>query len=140
MKREVVTKILQEREVREELKYLIEYYAAEGEESCKVLFGFAWGNDYYPGNEWPEEEVPLQELLQKVESVEKTGIGRISQDDFFIYVGELEFLFCHESDIHIIFLKHKPEIEHFYGRWEKQGFKPSEWIKDQKVGPGTRVR
>lgn len=140
MKREVVTRILAKPEAERELEYLVEYYTEKGEQNCKVLFGFAWGNDYYPGKEWPEEEISITELPRKVKSVEETGIGNIGGDDLFVYVGGLEFLFCHESDIHIIFSSHVPEIEHFFSRWVTQGFEPSEWIKDQKIGPGTRVR
>lgn len=140
MKREVVTGILEENQVRAELRYLIEHFSKSGEESCDVLYGFAWGNDYYSGNEWPCESVKLSSLESKVAAVEQRNIGSLANDDLFIKVGGIEFLFCHESDIHISFETTNPEIEHFYERWITNGFNPSEWIKDDPNGLGTKVR
>ena len=140
MKREIVTRILDENQVREELRYLTEYFSKNGDESCDVLFGFAWGIDYYPGNEWPYETVKLQNLEAKILEVEQRNIGSLTNDDLFVKVGGIEFQFCHESDIHISFKKNNSEIEHFYQRWITKGFDPSEWLKDAPKGPGTRVR
>jgi len=140
MKREVVTGILEEDQVRDELRYLVDHFSKNGEESCDVLFGFAWGNDYYPGNQWSYESVKLSSLESKISDVERRNIGRLANDDLFIKVGGLEFQFCHESDIHISFETTSPGIEHFYDRWLTNGFNPSVWIKDDSKGPGTRVR
>jgi len=49
MKRVVLTYPLSNLQVWEELQHLVEFYAAKGISRCSVLFGFAWGNDYYPG-------------------------------------------------------------------------------------------
>jgi hypothetical protein len=125
MKREVVTSILEENQVRVELRYLIDRFSKNGEEYCDVLFGFAWGNDYYPGNEWLYESVKLSRLESKISEVEQRHIGRLTNDDLFVKVGGLEFQFCHESDIHISFERISPEIEHFYERWLNKGFNPS---------------
>ncbi len=105
-----------------------------------MLFGVAWGFDYYPENEWPYESVKLASLVSIVSEVEQRDIGRLSKDDLFIKVGGLEFLFCHESDIHISFEATNPVIEHFYARWLAEGFSPSEWIKDAPKGSGTKLR
>ena len=140
MKREVVTRVLEEDQVRGELRYLIDHFTENGEESCEVLFGWPWGNDYYPGNEWSDETVELASLGSKISEVERRNIGRLTRADLFIKVGGIEFQFCHESDIHILFETTGPEIEHFYDRWLAKGFNPKEWIKDDPKGPGTRVR
>jgi hypothetical protein len=140
MNREVVTGTLEENQVRAELRYLIAHFSNSGEDSCDVLFGFAWGNDYYPGNEWPYESVKLSSLDSKISEVENRNIGSLANDDLFIKVGDISFQFCHESDIHISFETTNPDVEHFYERWLANGFSPGEWIRDDPKGPGTRVR
>ncbi len=140
MKREVVTAILEENQIRDELQYLIDYFSKNGNEFCDVLFGYAWGNDYYPDNEWFYESVKLSGLKSKIFEIEQRNIGSLSNDDLFITVAGFEFLFCHESDIHISFETTSQAIEHFYERWLTMGFHPSEWIKNNSKGPGTKVR
>ena len=140
MKREIITGILEEDRIRQELRYLIDYFSERGHESCEILFGFAWGNDYYPGNEWPPVSVTFLNLESTISDVEQRNIGRLSTDDLFLTVDGLEFLFCHESDIHLSFETATPVIEHFYERWRMQEFQPSEWLHNTSKGHGTRVR
>jgi hypothetical protein len=140
MKREVLTYPLSEQQMREELAHVVEFYLAKSATTCRVLFGYAWGNDYYLTKEWLEEEVALNNLIAKVAKVEATGVGRIGSDDLFLQVDDLEFLFCHDSDIHISFIEHHPEMEHFYQRWKMLGFKPAEWLKDEPHGSSKKVR
>jgi len=140
MKREVLTYPLSEQQVRAELAHVVEFYLAKGATTCRVLFGFAWGNKYYPSNEWFEEDVALINLSAKVAEVEATGLGRIGSDDLYLRMDDLEFRFCHDSDIHISFIEHHPEMEHFYQRWKMLGFKPAEWLKDEPHGSSKKVR
>ena len=140
MKREIVTKILERTKILEELAFVAEYFESKDEDSCELLFGFAWGNEYYPGNEWPYESVKLNNLVEKVVDVEESGIGRLGSDDLFIKVKNLEFQFCHESDIHISYEEVTHEAEHFYERWQQQGLEPSEWLKNELKGPGEKLR
>jgi hypothetical protein len=140
VKREITTSILEEEQVRDELQYLIKYFSEKGFESCEILFGSFWGIYYYPGDKWYDETVKLSELEAKISEVEQLDIGSLSNDNLFVRVGGLEFLFCHESDIHILFKTTNSDVEHFYERWLALGFNPSEWIKDDPEGPGTKVR
>ena len=140
MDREVVTYPLEVQEVREELRHFVEFFSAKGVTTCKVLFGSAWGCEYYPSNVWTPEEIALARLIEKVEAVETSGLGALGEDDLFIEVPGMEFRFCNDSDIHILFTEHHPDIEAFFERWKKLGFKPSEWIKNRKIGPGEKVR
>jgi hypothetical protein len=140
MKREVLTYPLSKQQLREELRHFVEFFSDKGNATCCVLFGSAWGNDYYPSNEWLEETVALGHLIAKVEEVEAAGHGTLGTDDLFLKVSGLEFLFCNDSDIHISFVEHQPDIEHFYQRWKELGFKPAEWLKNERHGPGERVR
>jgi hypothetical protein len=140
MQREVHTYPLSNVQLREELRHFVEFYSAKGIASCTVLFGFAWGNVYYPTKDWIDEQVPLSDLIAKVNKVEAGGFGRLGSDDLFVKLPGLEFLFCNDSDIHIAFSEPHPDIEYFFQRWKQLGFKPSEWLKTETYGPGQKVR
>jgi hypothetical protein len=73
MQREVLTYPLSEVQLREELRHFVEFYFAKGIASCDVLFGFAWGNEYYPTKDWIEEQVPLSDLIAKVNQVRQAA-------------------------------------------------------------------
>lgn len=140
MEREILTYPVTAEQMNNELSFMVEYFSNKGIEKCSVLFGFAWGNDYYPGNEWLDEEIELKSLIQKVKEVEASNIGTIGKDDLFVKVQELEFRFCHDSDVHIYFLNHNDDIEFYYSRWKQLGYQPTECLKTQEKGPGERVR
>ena len=141
MERQILTYPLDRDQMQRELDFLVEHFQQEGIESCKVLFGFAWGMEYYPGNEWTEEEIPLRTLAEKVREVEGTCAGALGRDDLFVELAGLQFQFCHDSDIHIHFHDEPgPDVEFFYSRWKQLGYQPAEWLKNQKHGPGERIR
>lgn len=140
MEKEILTYPITREQMNNELLHVVEYFTEKGVKNCSVLFGSAWGNDYYPGNEWPNEEVKLCQLVKKVKEVEATGIGAIGKDDLFVKLEGLEFLFCNDSDVHIHFSAHNEDIEHYYARWRELGYNPAEWRKNQENGPGERVR
>ena len=125
---------------QDELAFVVQYFVKKGVEKCGVLFGSAWGNDYYPTNEWFDEKVALSNLVEKVREVEASGIGKIGRDDLFVKISGLEFRFCNDSDVHIYFTEHSDEIEFFYSRWKALGYQPAEWLKNEEKGPGERVR
>ena len=140
MEREILTYPISTEQMNEELSFMVEYFSNKVIDKCSVLFGFAWGNNYYPGNEWFDEEIELRNLIQKVNDVEASGIGAIGRDDLFIKISGLEFRFCNDSDVHIYFSKHNDDIEFYYARWKQLGYQPAEWLKNQEKGPGERVR
>jgi hypothetical protein len=140
MQREILTYPILKAQVHDELAYFVEYFSDKGDQTCEVLFGFAWGNEYYPANEWLYEQVNLSHLIWKVDEVEKSGIGSLGRDDLFIKIAELEFRFCNDSDIHIYFEESNEDVEYYYARWKQLGYQPAEWIINQKDGPGERVR
>lgn len=140
MNREILTYPISQEQINEELSFMVEYFSKKGVDKCEVLFGFAWGNDYYPGSEWPDEEIGLDCLIKKVDEVEASGIGRLGRDDLFIKISGLEFRFCNDSDVHIYFQTANDDVEYFYTRWKEMGYQPAEWLKNQEKGPGERVR
>lgn len=141
MEREILTHPLERKQLQEELVFMVQYFLVKEVSTCKVLFGFAWGNEYYTGNEWFEEEIQLDKLAEKVQEVEASGIGVLGKDDLFVKVSGLEFHFCNDSDIHIYFSEqNNSDIEFYYDRWKRLGYQPAEWIKNQKNVTGKRVR
>jgi hypothetical protein len=141
MERKILTYPMERRQLQEELDFMVQYLTGKGVKTCEVLFGYAWGVDYYPGNEWLEEEIQLNKLAEKIREVEASGIGALGEDDLFIKMLGLEFQFCHESDVHIYFNEpNNNDIEFYYSRWKKLGYQPAEWIKNQTNAPGERVR
>ena len=119
---------------------MVKYFSDKGIETCKVLFGFAWGMEYYPEKNWSDEEIELNHLALKVGEVEASGIGAIGEDDLFVKLSEIEFRFCNDSDIHIYFSELSEDIEYFYSRWKELGYQPSEWLKNQEKVPGIKIR
>lgn len=140
MLREIVTYPLERKQLQEELDFMVQYFLEKGVPTCTVLFGFAWGNDYYPGNEWFDEEIPLEKVFEKVRKIEESGMGALGKDDLFVKVSGLEFQFCNDSNIHIRFTESNKDSESFYLRWKERGYQPAEWIKNKENDPAERVR
>ncbi len=141
MEREILTNILNKEQLYVELKFIVEYFIENNIHYCDIVFGFAWGMEYYPTEEWNNEKIYFRELIKKVHEIEKTNIGSLGRDDLFIKLPNLEFRFCNDSDIHIYFdEENNKDIEFFYSRWKNLNYEPSEWIKNQKNAPGERVR
>ena len=140
MEREILTYPIEEEQVKNEFSFFIEYFLLKGMHTCDVLFGYAWGNEYYPSNKWDYQEINLSELAKKVNEVETTGIGSLSNDDLFVKINDLEFRFCHDSDVHIYFSKSNEDVEFYYSRWKQLAYQPAEWLKNEEKGPGERMR
>lgn len=138
--REILTYPLTKQQFWTELRHFVEYFRNVGIIDCSVCFGFAWGNEYYPGPDWTPEVIALDKLEEKILQIERRGLGEFGHDDVFVELADVEFRFCNDTDIHIGFDRHNALIEDFYGRWEKMGYSPAEWIKNQKNGPGELVR
>ncbi len=141
MKREILTHILNKEQLYIELEFIVKYFIKKNIHYCEILFGFAWGMEYHPSDEWNNEKIKFKNLIEKVHEVETTNIGSLGKDDLFIKITSIEFRFCNDSDIHIYFSEENNcDVEYFYLRWKKLGYEPSEWIKNQKNTPGERVR
>jgi hypothetical protein len=138
--REILTYPLTMEQFWAEFDYFVEYFQAIGVREASTLFGFAWGIEYYPGNEWEPEMIPLPDLKSRILDLEQRGLGEFGHNDLFVELADVEFRFCNDMDVHIGFDDHQPLIEDFYSRWEEMGYSPAEWLKNQKNGPGERVR
>jgi hypothetical protein len=135
----IITKTLDVTRLREELSYLAHFFQIQGSVACKVVFGFAWGNEYYAGD-WVPEDTPIRELEAKITSVEASGLGALARDDLYVTIAGVEFLFCHEGDIHLEFDASRDVAEHFFERWRDLGYRPAEWHGAAGDGLGVKVR
>lgn len=141
MARQILTCTLDRERLKAELAEVVQYFGEKGVGSCRVLFGFAWGNEYYPGSDWNEEEIELAQLCQKVGEAEERGLGTLGKDDLFVKLAGLEFKFCHECDVHIHFAEpNNTDVETFFARWQKIGYEPFECVPPQELGSDERAR
>jgi hypothetical protein len=129
MRRQIVTEVIGAGALGAELMFLTEHLQQEGCEYCEVLFGFAWGNAYYPGNKWDFARLPVAALIEEVARVEAAEMGSLGDDDLFVLLPDsgVEFQFCHESDIHLSCKSPGRISEFFVRRWSDRGFRPREW-------------
>jgi hypothetical protein len=132
----IVTGPVEAAQLYEELGHVAHYFKAVGHDACKTVLGFAWGNEYYAGD-WLKEVTPLQDLTSKIQGVERSGLGRIGSDDLLVCVAGLEFLFCHEGDIHLDFDTPNEATEHFLLRWRDRGYLPTLSSSDVGQSGGT---
>lgn len=141
--REILTYPISAAQVNEELEHFVHFFLDRGYEHCDVIFGFAWGNQYYPTNAgWNPIRMPIDVLIDEVRRVERSGWGELGSDNLFISIPgvPLEFRFCDDSDIHIAFEDPCETTEHFYQRWKSRGFSPAEWEKLEDRRTGKRLR
>lgn len=137
--RQLLTYPLSNSQIRGEFAFTVEHLLRAGFDSCEVLFGFAWGHEYYPDTHWVAETMALSSVVAKVAELEARGIGCLGADDLYLKLPTYEFLFCNDSDIHLYFSEDSPLVEVFFTRWQSMGYKPAEW-RSVEGGPKVRVR
>ena len=141
MRHEILTYPMEPAQMKEELSFLADHLEALGLD-CEVLFGSAWGNEYYETNSWNYERISPKALPDKVLQVEESGIGQLGKDDLYVRIPnlDLEFRFCNDCDIHLDYEPHAPMVEFFYQRWRSRGFSPAEWVRVPDGAPTERLR
>lgn len=129
MQTQIVTRFIGLSAMRAELAFLVQHLQQVGYEYCEVLFGFAWGNDYYPTSKWDYVRFPVAGLTGEVERVEAAGMGCLGADDLFVLLPDsgVKFCFCHENDLHLSSISTDGVHAFFFRRWLEMGFVPSEW-------------
>ena len=113
--------------LRLSLAHFAKYLRGLGYERCEVVFGWAWGMEYPPGDPWKAFDIPLAELESEVHKPEDAGYGELGGDDVTFRVPPLacEFLFCHHGGIHVSFGEPSPVTEAIR-RWSAAGFEVTE--------------
>ena len=94
----LITDVLSKEQIRLAFQQVLQIGERESDNrTIRVLFGFAWGNEY---NDWNEITIAWSDVNELVKKVEGENYGSIGSDDFFLYIEDDEIQFCHESDIH----------------------------------------
>lgn len=142
MKRSIITRTLDEELIREELDVVLSYFEQLDVTTFSVMFGYDWSSDAVPDNQWIELEFDRGALMAEIARLEAAGVGRICEDDLYLYLPgrAQDFHFCHETDIHIYFDAPNETTESFYNRWLERGFGPKEWELQENGAPVNRLR
>ena len=124
MSGELITCPLSAPQLAEELTWLVEIFSRRGIESCDVLFGYAWGNEYYLTAQWEYECVAIDQVAVAVSAVEIRGLGRLGQDDLWLRVADpqVEYRFCNDSDLHLAFSEANWLVDLTRARWQQKGY------------------
>ena len=103
-KREILTNPLSKEQFWAEFRHFVAYFLNMGISECSVLFGFAWGIEYYPGKDWIPETIPLEELEARNSRIWK-DVASVSSDTTISLssLPRLNSAFANDTDIHIVF-------------------------------------
>ena len=98
----VFTRTLNVPEFKTEFDSIIKTLEQNHIDNVEILFGWAWGNDY---KNWIPFQIKVSDIVSEIDKPQKQSLGQFRHDDIFITLTEweIEFLFCHESDIHLSF-------------------------------------
>jgi hypothetical protein len=118
-KNTVYTKQLSREQCKNCLDEIIDILQINQVPEIKMLFGFAWGNDY---KDWTSFLVSTDEITIEIDRAEKSGTGNFFNDDTFFYLPEFdcEILFCHEYDIHLEFNQSNMVVNAIIEAWKRK--------------------
>lgn len=125
---ELTTGFLSREEYLQAIDGIIDFMAAAGVRTIFVAYGF--------GCDCPEEEmyqdtmISLNRLLPFIDQAEALDYYRVGQDNLHVKdeSGRIEFLLCHESDIHFI-SEDKDLMNWMKARWIEAGYEV-QFVKD----------
>jgi hypothetical protein len=100
---------------------VIEFMAAEGVREVLVAYGF--GCDCPDEQLYRDQPMPLGRLEAFIAEAEGFDSYRAGKDNLHVKdgTGRIEFLFCHESDIHFI-SEDRELVERLKAKWLAAGF------------------
>ncbi len=116
----LISKIVPAAEILRALEELPDFLAARGYTECSVMHG--WGSAQPVDALWKQTGIVVQALLEFVAAARERRDFVAGESDLYVDVVEpaAQFLFCHESDIHL--KCEDPELrEAFRGFLEKLG-------------------
>lgn len=113
------TRILNEFEFKTEFDCIIKTLEQNHVGEVEILFGWAWGNDY---KDWIPFPTKVTNIVSEIDKPQKQNLEQLGNDDIFITLPKLkiEFLFCHERDIHLSFNNANEIVSSVIGSWESK--------------------
>lgn len=141
MMQQLVTFPMDHERLRAEFEFVIGSMVSQGHTTCRILFGYSWGNEYYPGDRWDYESVRTVDLVALVREVESRGKEKLGSNDLFVEFPDWSFRFCNDSESHMEFRDLSPTVEFFRDRWERLGFRPYfRDVQDSRTGESFEVK
>jgi hypothetical protein len=103
-----------------EVSELCAKLALAGIERASVSFG--WDSNIPIDEMWIDKQVAVSELASYLCKAEVTGAIQIGKSDVFIKSEEIEFVLCHESDLHV--RGTHSLVAEIQRRWFNLGYEP----------------
>lgn len=118
---ELTSGILSRHDYLRRVEGVIEFLRSVGVSEVLVAYGF--GCDCPDGELYRDMPMPLDRLLPFMAEGEGLDYYRVGRDNLHVKdgTGRLEFLFCHEFDIHFI-SEDRELVERLKAAWLAEGF------------------
>ncbi|MFT3912111.1 MAG: hypothetical protein QM737_21980 [Ferruginibacter sp.] len=115
----IYTKVLDQHKLKTMLHMIIEGLKKSNIDQVDLLFGWYWGKEYR--NEIPVK-TKVDDLITEINKPIDLNLGKLGSDDVSIIVTEMEmeFLFCHDGDIHFSFNQTNELAEYIISYWESE--------------------
>ncbi|WP_165248198.1 hypothetical protein [Paludisphaera soli] len=124
---ELTTGYLTFEELDAEVVASIDDFRSMGVETIFLTFGF--GCDREDRLQFEEIPVALGDLIHFIQDAEADGTFELGESDLVLRGGGLEFLFCHEGDVHC-YGRESPPLLAVRRRWRRD----YEWSEDRQCG------
>ncbi|MSR56530.1 MAG: hypothetical protein EXS05_02515 [Planctomycetaceae bacterium] len=120
---ELTTGLLSRDEYLRAIVRVIEFVRLNGVSNVLVAYGFDC--DCPQEQLYEDVAMPLDRLQPFIAESEAAGVYRLGQNNLHVKdtTGRIEFLFCHESDIHFV-SEDRELIERLKAAWMAEGFSP----------------
>lgn len=119
MSQVIISRLLNEQEFRNQYNLILEMLASAYPNDLTIFFGFAWGDAFNNRQVSPENIRSLSALVQEAEDL---SAGKLGADNLHISWdnGKKEIIFCHESDIHLLYNTETEIIRAILDNWNTQ--------------------
>ncbi len=99
---ELYSKIMTSAEKRISLNEILNLVSVWSHKKVSILYGWSWANEIDPT--WATKEIPVTDILKDLSNKENLSGKTFDENDFTIFIDDnIEILFCHEKDVHVIF-------------------------------------
>jgi hypothetical protein len=93
------TKPLSRKQLFDELAYVIRALRDIGSTECKLMFG--WDSNLPVDDMWKDMVIPIENIVSYLAQSEGQGTITVGRSDVIVNDSNLEFVLCHESDVHV---------------------------------------
>ncbi len=126
------TAILIKPQLEQEIIFILHFLESNNKHNLNVSFG--WGCSLDDDALYQPKPLPLSGLSTFIAQSAASGIFSLGEGDFSIESqdGEISFLLCHESDIHVT-AKKSELAQKVAAEWKARGYAPYEIIPKPSV-------